>query len=87
MIGLSDIISVFNDVHLYNGAPFNGAPFNGAPFCGAPHLMVRLVVVALLKGAHCNDVCGRGSKDEGDCVLHLAKTCASRCRGAGRSFF
>ena len=28
--------SVFNDVHLYNGAPFNGAPFNGAPFNGAP---------------------------------------------------
>ena len=26
------ILRVFNDVHLYNGAPLNGAPFNGAPF-------------------------------------------------------
>ena len=26
--------SVFNDAHLYNGAPFNGVRFNGAPFNG-----------------------------------------------------
>ena len=30
------IRGVYNDVHLYDGAPFNGAPFNGAPFNGAP---------------------------------------------------
>ena len=32
----TNIRRVFDDVHLYNGAPFNGGPFNGAPSNGAP---------------------------------------------------
>ena len=47
----TEIRGVWNDVHLYNGAPvkgetlygaqLNGAPFDSAPFDGALYIMAR----------------------------------------------